>query len=328
MSKEKHDIKLKSLNLNFRKNLRADRGYKSFLTISKDSDRLASLLRNHKTQPIVTHEEIRFRDDMDFLLSYYSIISCSLLAGYISSPLPDKTIMEAKEVLLNPVVKLFYEEYYPLYLPQVLCKYLDAPQQLGIAELVNPSRKNDQIFESLLLLFRSRIEDEDIDGFLFLLDDGGFYDSNLRIPLDLQFVLEIVGSPRLLVEFKVGSQTYPRLDSLVFGFSKFVSYLSGYAALLRRMSNATLFRAAAWQLESYWFIRLHEKPGYQLESCLKNLLSITDYDFFSKNEGELLQEERDKWQEESKKSIQLAMEDITYLKDQELGWPLVNLLSN
>lgn len=321
-----YDMRLKSLVLNFRQKESVVRGYNNFKRAANDSRKLAWLLRNHMDNRIESNEEVYFRDDMDFLLGYYSVVSCGLFSGYLSPALSDKIITEAKEVLDDPTVRLFYERFYPLILPQLLNLYInDLDRQDFFLQYEKESDKTDLIYESLLQLYRARIEDEDVNSFLFLLDDGGYQEPKSRHIIDLNYLVNIMGDPAQLssIQFKKGKLEL--LPGLILGFSKFINYLNEYAKILRSTSNVPYVQSVFWQLDSYWFEKLHGKLGDVLSDALKNLQDVINSGFHLQYEvSEIDSEIIDQWRLESTKAIDDAVGDIHYLADKRLGAPIIN----
>lgn len=309
MNHQINDIRFKALALNFRQLPYIGRAAAAFEK-AKETGELATLLRFHGDEAINLTEELYFRDDMDFFIGYYAIVTAALLTGYVSAPAPAELVAEGMALLGNEHVARYYTEYYPLILPQVFKTAVLSPAATG----KDPAQQElDRQFELLLLLLRSRMKDEDIDSFLFLLDDGAFRVGNLGW-VDIARLWDLIGDNRELQKIREEPVKYQQVLSLISGFSKFINYLNEYAALLKRASYNPLWHAVAWELEGYWFTRLKTKSGDTLKQGLQRLGELVRAVSMSGNESN---EPLEEWQSASAGELVQAGESLNYLMQQE-----------
>jgi hypothetical protein len=122
---------------------------------------LGRRLRTHLVQP-VREREWQFRNDVDNLLEYYSLLELCYLTGNLTLR-GDEVERIAKRVLNIESVRRFYEEFYPLILPTALRLRLDGSPALE-------QRESDIV--SSLVVQGYDWADDDLDVFVGLLDDG------------------------------------------------------------------------------------------------------------------------------------------------------------
>lgn len=271
--REKQQINLKVLRQQYRDGGRALRGYNQLIKLirSKNEKELEKKLRYHLPDRITVLSEIRFRDNVDFLLKFYSLVEIAILAGYIPPSLTNDLQEEIIEVLGNKYVRLYYGSYYKITLPDLLFKMISS----GVVQ--KPIGTSDQ-FVDLLLIDKSI--DDDVENFLWLLDSGWFDDysiASMRQTLRSRSQIEqIISKPRK-------DETYA--DSAFWGFIKFAEYMQQYERLLRQCEN-DLLRSVLWHFQSYWFDRIDGSLQKTYISALHDieiLNSKVTFDQFKKN---------------------------------------------
>lgn len=309
------DVRYAMLKENFRDQPNVKRGYKEFKVLKRKYSRtLKHLLRDHREEEITSDKEVQFRDDMDFLIGYYNVLMCAILTKYVSPELPTETSREAIEVLRNPAVLDYYTKYYPLELPQILSDFIihgnDVLKQWKVGRRIT---RQDDIFEELIQLFRSRIEDEEIDAFLFLLDDGLFYDDEVSYHQSIYSLLQFLELPQRMEARDMSEGKTALMEKLIWGFAKYINYLDAYAAILHKANRNHHVRAALWMLDSYWFERLQTKIGDRLVKVLQNiqLLINAGYHSVSMMDDLVIVE---KWRKESQASIRKSLNNIEFLQ--------------
>lgn len=307
-----NQTRFKALALNFREQLHIDRAAKDFEQAKEHGD-LKKMLRFHGDEPIESDTEIRFRDDMDFFIGYYAIITAALLSGYVAAPAPADIQAEGLALLGNKYVERYYTRHYPLVLPQAF-KIALLPDR---AQVEHPAQQQlDQQFELLLLLLRSRMKDDDIDGFLFLLDDGAFYVTALKKWIDIDTLWKFIGDEQEMERLGEHPEKYQQVLSLISGFSKFINYLNEYAAILQRNAAHTLWHATAWELEGYWFTRLKTKSGATLKKGLEKIdKMIQAVQLLTGEEEE--PELQEAWKAASGEELAQAYQSLSYLMNEE-----------
>ncbi|MHA3788364.1 hypothetical protein ACX0HA_09165 [Flavobacterium hauense] len=317
-------IRQEILRENFRLSKNVDRGYKTLSRlIEKNDQRLDYLLRNHRDTPIKTDREVVFRDDIDFLLAYYSILTIGIISGYLPTKLDSETVDEAYLILSNPFVEKYYKDHYKLILPQLLLKHLKTE-----IDLYNNESGSDKTFEHFIILINSRMNDEDIDLFLWLLDDGYTYNATTKNFLTLK---ELIWSIKNKENFKeiydTPLESNYLLKSAIRGFAKFISYLDEYSNLLKENENNPTLQSAFWHMESYWFNHLDTYLKNNLEQCIENLYEIITAGYYKKFEStEVNNDILEQWKEESKIEVNKALNNINYLFNNKLSEKISKLI--
>jgi hypothetical protein len=316
------EINLEIITNQFRKKGAAAKGYTTVNTLIKKNEEvnLKILLRDHKVDTINSFLEVKERDNIDFLIDYFSILEIGLISGYLPNPLPRKTENEAKYLLTNEFLNKYFTKHYPLLLPQLLVKQIT--KYTG-EQYFNKSYSANSfaIYDRFLILRQFIKDDKDIDQFLWFLDDG--YTAGYTIS-DFWNVL----ADQNLIEYKLGRSNRHPLNSALWGFIKYVQFLSDFASLLKDAKEDSLLQAALWHHQSYWFENLKERVGdiinigiKNIRESMKNINSneiITDKNSFLNSEEDI-----SLWQNNSF-LLNGIEEDINYLLNNNLGQPLTN----
>jgi hypothetical protein len=226
---------------------------------------LARLLRHHGERPIDSEREIWQRDSFDFLVAFYGILEIASIIGYVPVPLPSARKSEFLEDLSNSSVKKYYEENYPLLLPG-LCR-LRLEGKLSIVEASSDNRVHS-LFQSFLSLESRQRTDDDVDLFLWFLDDG-FSDG-----YSLQDVVGcLLNRSTFLKRILKSPERQDDLDSAVCGFGKLLSFCIDFDSFLQRCSGWPLFQSALWHYYAYWFDLVGESIGPKLLEIIDNFYS-------------------------------------------------------
>lgn len=312
-------IRLESLRINFRDKENAKRGYSDFLKLKDDEFLLSTMLRNHNELEIDTNELVIFRDDIDFLIDYFGILAAGIYSGYIERDLPASITTEAREFLGNKAVEKFYTDHYPLALPQLLYNQIVLKKEISCVS----SGEKDAIFEEALLLIRTRMEDEDIDGFLFLLDNGFFtYEGE---DIGLGSILRILKSTERIRECvnSANDETVVH-KSLLIGFSKFIQYACEYSKLLRSSPEDPDFRSILWHLDGYWFEKLSEKEEqiYEGIANLQSTLQAGIIEGTDEEDFEIIKE----WENDIPKTVKEIYADLDFITNKKIKAPVWRLI--
>jgi len=323
-----YKLRLDLLTVNFRDKANLNKTYNKFLRLTDPE--LKELLRDHNKKPIETTKEVSFRDDIDFLIGYYSILMTGILCNYIKPEFSENLLLESRSLLDNKWVKKYYQKYYPLELPDMFRKiFLDSNGFKNNQERdLERNKATDVLFERFLMAYRSRIEDNDIDTFLFILDDGYYYDDEFDMGVDIDKLWKTLGSSKKLKELQKEQNSSSILYSAIWGFAKFVTYLEEYAIILHELNNDTLSQSAIWHLEAYWFKQMKDKLGKALNKGLNNVLTVLNEGYYVHlNPSEKIEEEIEKiWKENSINAIEEAKTNIDFLMNSKLEKP-VKMLS-
>lgn len=322
LAQQKQNLEI--ISMQYRKKGSALRGYRLLSPLIKNGEnhKLKSMLRDYRVEPINDDELVKQRDDVDFLIDYYSVIEVGIIAGYFPSTLPTSLQKDISLILGNDYVRLYYEDFYPLLLPQLLLQDIES----GVSASVQNNESLPQglvLFERFLLLNESKRADEDIDMFLWFLDDGitnGYSISDLwDVLLDRQ-----------RINYKLSSSNKHPLNSALLGFIKYVQFLQEYAALLRDCDSYKLLQSSFWHYQSYWFDHMKEKLGDIIHNALKNtfdLVESTNQETLINNDQSYINSSEDyiKWRE-STREYQNIERDIYYLLDKRFAEPIERLL--
>jgi len=288
------------------------------LIANNDDYSLNELLRDHRERGIRYFFEIEYRDDIDYLLEYYSLIQIGIMSGYFPSELTRPLINEIKLVLSIQQVRIYYKDYYPLLLPQILLKNVENLRPINQVDDI--TSQDGYFFEQLLIINDSIRFDEDVDQFLWFLDDGvtGPYSIS-----DFWLVLEDVNR----IEYKLATTNSHPLNHALWGFIKYLEFLHEYAELLRQLDNSRLLQSAFWNFQSYWFAHIENKLRDILEKGISNIRKavenanqhrlIQNENSYIENEGQYMD-----WRE-SIQSLNAIENDISFLRDPRLRKPLL-----
>jgi len=285
---------------------------------------LQTLLRNHIDSSIDSYLEVEERDNIDFLIDYFSILEIGLIADYFPNPLPHKAVKEIDFILNNEFVKRYFTEYYPLALPQLLLKQVSRSR--NEKHFHHDSLKNSTALVDRFLMLNQVVKnDEDIDQLLWFLDDG--WTAGFSIS-DFWNVL----SDRNIIKYKLDSVNKHPLNSALWGFIKYIQFLSDFADLLRDSKEDAVLQSAFWHHQSYWFEHMKERIGEIINIGIKNIREsmehfnadevIEDKDSFLNSQDDI-----SNWRSNA---LQLkgVEADINYLLNPKLGEPLKSLLSD
>lgn len=257
--KEKEKLNLEMLISKYCKSGAAAKGRKALLKEIKSPQKgyLKRMLRDHEDEEIDTQEEINFRDNVDELLKFYSILELALLSGYISQPLPEKLQKEILMILTNQFVSLYYQEFYPLLLPQLLI------DSLGNKKIQEPIGSSEYFIQLLLI---NKLIDNDVSNFLWLLDSGIFED------YDLDDFKKTLGSVKEIQDILEGGENIDQIKVSVFwGMLKYTSFIEKYERLLKRAGTNELLASALWHFQGYWFEKINKKLKKAYWGCIKLL---------------------------------------------------------
>ena len=320
---ENKEINLEVITQQFRNKGEALKGFKNLnqLISNDEVEKLKILLRNHKKKPIETQTEILKRDSIDFLIDYYSILEIASIADYIPKSIPIKIKNEANYILNNKFIKKYFSKYYPLLLPQVF-----------ICEINLKERKTHNSFqisayssfERFLILRQFIKQDKDIDQFLWFLDDGWTDNYSIR---DFWNIL----NNQERIRYKLGRSNNHPLNKALWGFIKYIEFLSEYATLIRDTKDNPLLQSAIWHHQSYWFKNMKSELGDIIKIGIKN---IADSIKNSNSEELIFNSTSFLSSPEEFESLGEAFQsnpiikDIEYLLNERHGQPLIEYYNN
>ena len=318
---DKKNINLEVITRQYRKTGAASKGYSTLNTLIQKNAvvGLNLLLRDHKNNPINSAVEILERDNIDYLIDYYSILEIGIIAGYFPDPLPKKIKEEVIYILNNEFINNYFTKHYPLLLPHLLLKQV-TKNISGPCMDKRLSVDFSPNFDRFLILRQFIKADSDIEQFLWFLDDGwteGYSISDFWILL----------SNDEMISFKSGDYDKRPLNRALWGFVKYIQFLADFADLLRETKDDLLLQSAFWHHQSYWFGHMKERTSDIINIGLNNVRRSMRN--LSKNDGNINEiifpSTIDSISVSQQYSLQLmgVEEDINYLLDNDLGRPLV-----
>lgn len=260
---------IQSINLaNLRNEYFVDKAPQRAIAILKQAEqakKLATLLRDHRKDDVDDQQEISKRDEVDELLSYYSILEIGAIAGFVP-PQPTREDSEtAKWVLNNKHVRRFYEEFYPLRLP-VLHRYRLAGKWGHTEECARAG----ELFVGFLQANAVIENDDDVTMFLALLDDyvvDEYGEDDLIEALD--------NLPAMIKRLAASNSDQDALSSALSGMMKFFQFCPTLLRVLDAASELPILRAAMWHYHAYWFTELQDGLGRSLSRFQRGALSAT-----------------------------------------------------
>lgn len=259
-------IDIQSINLaNLRNEYFIDKAPQRAIAILKKGDKerkLKTLLRDHRKDDVDDQQEISKRDDVDELLSYYSILEIGAIAGFVPPQPTREDSEDAEWVLNNKHVRRFYEEFYPLRLP-VLHRYRLAGEWGHTEE----SARAGELFVGFLQANAVIANDDDVNSFLALLDDftdGEFCEEKLVEALD--------DLPAMIKRLAASDSDQDALSSALAGMMKFFQFCPTLLRVLDSASEMPILRAAMWHYHSYWFTELQDGLGNSLRRFQRGAL--------------------------------------------------------
>jgi hypothetical protein len=313
-------INLEVITKQYRKKGAAAKGFRTVNTLIKDNEvvSLRILLRDHRDNPIDSFLEVQERDNIDFLIDYFSILEIGLIANYLPNPLPPKTEKEITFLLNNQFVNKYFANYYPLILPQLLLKHLSNHRE-GKYFHRSSLKNSPALFDRFLMLNQIVKNDTDIDQLLWFFDDGKTQGYSIS---DFWNVL----SDRNIITYKLGSSNKHPLNSALWGFIKYIQFLSDFAELHRDSNEDSLLQSAFWHHQSYWFENMKDKIGDIIKIGINNIRQsmnhmsteeiISDKKSFLNSNDDIA-----KWRNDTSQ-LEGVEADIKYLLDSKLGEPI------
>jgi hypothetical protein len=262
-----YDINLEDLTMCYRDRGRAAEAARIMGQVRSGASRinLAQLLRHHGERPIDSEREIRQRDSFDFLVAFYGILEIASIIRYVPVLLPSARKREFLEDLSNSSVKKYYERNYPLLLPGLYRLRLEG--KLSISEASSDNRVHS-LFQSFLSLESRQRNDDDVDMFLWFLDDG------LSDGYSLQDVVGCLQNRSAFLKRILKSpKRQDDCDSAVCGFGKLLSFCNDFDIFLQRCSGWPMFQSALWHYYAYWFDLVGESIGPRLREIIDNFYS-------------------------------------------------------
>jgi hypothetical protein len=234
---------------------------------------LANLLRDHHRRSVYSKRERYLRACIDDLLLCYDILEIGALTQFIPGPDDSKFWHGIQRVLGNKFVRRYYEEYYPLRLPQLLALRLEeryrqvAGEESELANAMVQFLALDKGFtlklnNSYLL---SMLDSFTIEGYRF------------------RNVVELISKPEVFLKRVFLPREKCSIPDLALQeLSQFFQFSIDLNEFLKCLNGHPLFQSEVWNHYSYWFERIGEKLNRKLGSALDQFLGWKPID---SNEG-------------------------------------------
>lgn len=224
---------------------------------------LDTLLRNHVDdgKGITDELEVTQRDEFDDLLHYFAVLEIACLLGVVPRNLPQEIVSRARAVLKNRAVRRYYRTHYKLLLPELFRRRVSGS---GL-RITRPKAAVTSASLAAFLDIAALVEqNEDVETFLWMLDDGWYGDVGLA---DL---VDHLRDARKLGRSLVTKRPTP-LDRAVRGFGRYITFCCTLDALLQRVERWPELQSAFWHYHAYWFEFLRTKTGSALDQMVAAL---------------------------------------------------------
>lgn len=271
------------------------------LIVKNDIATLLTLLRDHRIEGIYTDEEVISRDNVDYLMQYYSLIAVGMLGNLLPQQLGTDMEQEVKLVLTNEAVIPYYTNHYPLFLPQLLLKAINADDP--IIDNV-PYQTAYPVYMQAIDLITQRVNDKNIEMFLWFMDDGYAGNENINS------LIAMLQNDEALQE-SFNKKHLGLTDMALRGMINYYAFMDEFYDLLQKLNDYRLFQSAVWHLEGYWF--------REIRSDLENIIDVTI---------QIAQEKKNDFAElqDQKASMDLFKNKVTQLLSDQFATQLVEML--
>jgi hypothetical protein len=231
------------------------------LAAGGDLGALEKLLRHHSDYRggTVPDRKTRRRDEYDYLLSFYSLLSVAVLLGATTIEHIKVVVPQARLHLNDPAIRRYCELHYPTLGPQLL--RLQLAGRVRAADTLEYHHGLEQlrrICESGDGIDR---DEWTFDRFLWLVDDG-IVDWDSEDGTDLQDLVKLLHNPdKLLRATAAHPDDRSDLANAAIGFGKFMKFAINFDQLLREFEELRIVQSAVWHHHGYWFTQLKKYPA-------------------------------------------------------------------
>ncbi|MFN8166803.1 MAG: hypothetical protein U0X76_11730 [Bacteroidia bacterium] len=300
MGRDIKSINLYFLKKKYRQKKQALLGYKILfkLITNNRNTKLKTLLRNHKVSGI-HGKEIELRDNIDKLLFFYSLLEVAAIADYINLESDSRLVKEIKMILGNKYLRKYYEEFYPLLLPQLLLRRVNGN---WIEKVADENAEN--IFVEFTHLNSTIEKNERVELFLNFIDDIRFNGEGIT---DLN---KILFSPELLREhIQITPQKQSYKDKALLGFFIYLDFIKRFDSLLTRAKDYKSVQSAMWHFHSYWFEHIRTRMSNKIWQSLDNFKRLNKA-FSKKNYQEYINQIKEREDSEYHFQKKITANDI------------------
>lgn len=230
---------------------------------------LGKLLRHHDERQI-SDAETWDRDGFDFLLAYFGMVEVGCLSGFVGLDLPEDYRADAVEILGDGDVRRYYEDHYPIYLPQAHFRRLQGRPiggDRGVMEI------GPDLFDQFFTISQPLEIGSEIETFLWFLDGGA------RDGSDIDDVVEALSRPDRFLEHLAARADdeedgeLPALSAAVQGFPRFLDFSDSLLRLLHLGRDFPILQSAMWHYHGYWLGQLAQHMGSDLRRIQKAMTS-------------------------------------------------------
>jgi hypothetical protein len=222
---------------------------------------LCRVLRHHDEGEISDRETWE-RDAFDYLLGFYSAVEIASLMDIVPEPLPMDLVSEARRTLTNPAISRYYQQNYPLLLPQLFSLRIS-----GHLHMKEASEHNATIFMHFLSL-DSMLDNDEVETFQWFIDGG------CRGGYDIDDTLAVLKSPkRFFTGMTSSAKQMTSLQKSVAGFRTFLIFCRELDALLGDEALPRMARFELWHYFAYWFSNLGAYVGKHMEMAIRSIAS-------------------------------------------------------
>ncbi len=225
---------------------------------------LGTLLRDYREKGITSTDEIRLRSAIDRLMNCCSVMEIASLAGFVQGLQRTDFGIQMRSILENRHVRQYYEEFYPIKLPQLFRYRLKGTNQS--IEMADPSESHARILSFLNLdrHFSENIEDR---YFLRMLDS--FTIEGYRFG----DIVDVIGHREEFIRYLLlAPEDRDPLSSALYEFSLFMEFCFDLERLLSNAESRSLLQSAMWNHYGYWFDILGNELNERLGSALSQFL--------------------------------------------------------
>ncbi|MEO8575554.1 MAG: hypothetical protein ABI556_02585 [Gemmatimonadales bacterium] len=240
---------------------------------------LSKLLRHHRTESISDNETWE-RDSFDYLFAYFSMVEVACLAGWLSGELPTAHVEMATRVLGDEDVKRYYEDHYPILLPQAHRRRVEGQ---GLESNVGAPDGAEALFEHFFTLSQPIETGAEVETFLWFLDGGS------RGGADINDTIEALRTPTSFLEHAsarpedFADETLPPLSASIQGFLSFVEFAPRLLQLLQETAEFPMLQSAMWHYHGYWLQQMNQHMGSEVRRALT---AIERWDFLPGHESD------------------------------------------
>lgn len=221
----------------------AKEGLETLLGTANKGISRRGLLRHHR-EGAVKGKELELREGIDRLLSLYSLLEIGAYVGSVPTPLPPEVVGPALDVLTPEVTRRYYEEHYPLKLVSRFAARLRGKNADAVSD--RHAEQARAVYHSLLDVDRSIVDDEDVQTFLWMLDDMQWGD------IGLSTLLECSRDPKRYGDVLAGHEVQDYLAKAARGFLDFLEFAEKLDTLLRRAAEFENLAEQCWLHYEYW----------------------------------------------------------------------------